>query len=558
MKIVSIIIQAVFVALLLICALAWSPSLSSIIFLVAAVILLPIKPFEEFLEKIKIKLGIRIVVAVILAVIAFMVTPDKAPATAEREAREKNSSSSDDKDKNKDKKDDKKDNKKDDSRDSGNDDAAKQIIGEWHYGDSVAIDRYFDFAEDGTWTMSSQGGETGSGTYKIVDGKKIELKGDYDGTVFTIDNAEQLTDEEGMTLTRVDQNSHSDPGDNDDPADDDNGRTGSSGRSFGGDFTYHPVSEPPKLGNFKDIDKSVFAESAYEIESVVGRWYEDGWLEGYYLELYGNGTWKYFGEEERCGTYTIQNALFYLDECEYGASVAQLSIFYDEDFGTYSASFTNTGPEIMLTRSPKSGKPYFVMEDGCKHCKDLDAFYEEKYPLKELEGSWDPVEEPEETHYFVITAEGIWSYVEDRGAVEVGLLDKPDDNGIYVSEGATWGTIRKFKISDDGYLYIDGLPYEKRVEDAKVPPQGTAGTYMYDDRDGGYIFYDDWTFESTQDSPFDEHGSYLFIGSSMLLYDEDGYRIHSFYQNEYMRTNERHYITNYENDPYGEGLSFVE
>ena len=90
-----------------------------------------------------------------------------------------------------------------------------------------------------------------------------------------------------------------------------------------------------------------------------------------------------------------------------------------------------------------------------------------------------------------------------------------------------------------------------------MPPQGTAGTYMYRDKDGGYTFYDDWTFESTQDSPFKERGSYIFIGDSLLLYDEDGYRIHAFYQSELMRTKFIHYITDYENDVYGENLSFV-
>ncbi|MBP5330362.1 MAG: hypothetical protein J6Y89_00730 [Lachnospiraceae bacterium] len=471
MKKVRTVVQWVFVALFLICALMWCPSFSSIIFLVGAIVLLPIKPFEEFLEKIKLILSIRIVIAVILLVVGFSVTPDLAPASTEKETGQESASSSDDKkdNDNTDKKDNSKDNSKDDSKD---------------------------------------------------DSKN---------------NSKNTDESTGSANIRCD----------------------STERSFGGKFTYHPVSEPPQLGNFKDIDKSVFAESSYEVKSVVGRWYEDGWLEGYYLELYGNGTWKYFGPVERCGTYTIQNALFYLDECEYGTDVAQLSIYYDEDWGAYATSFLNCGPEIILTRTPATGKPYFVMEDGCSHCEDLAAFYKEKYPFRDLAGSWDPVEEPDEYHFFILTAEGVWSYVEERGAAEVGVLEKPDSDGVYTSVGATWDTIRKFKISDDGYLYVDGLPYEKRAEDPHVPPQGTAGTYMYRDKDGGYTFYDDWTFESTQDSPFKERGSYIFIGDSLLLYDEDGYRIHAFYQSELMRTKFIHYITDYENDVYGENLSFV-
>ncbi|MCR5791445.1 MAG: hypothetical protein K6G83_16300 [Lachnospiraceae bacterium] len=479
MKTVKMIIQWVFVALFLICALIWCPSISSIIFVVGAAVLLPIKLVEEFFEKVKLKLGVRVAIAAVLLVVGFFATPESAPAPTGKETKEESISSS--VDKNDSDKDDKKDTSKDDNRNTGESDEP-------------------------------------------------------------IDDSDEPGD---------------DPDDApDEPTGSTSSQSGSSGRSFGGEFIYHPFSEPPQLGNFKDINKAVFAESDFEVEAVVGRWYEDGWLEGYYLELYGNGTWKFFGGEERCGTYTIHNSLFYLDECEYGTDVAQLGIYYDEDWGTYAASFNNCGPEIMLTRTPKSGSPYFVMENGCAHCEDLDAFYKKKYPFADLEGSWDPVEEPDEYHYFILSANGIWSYVEKRGAAEVGLLDKIDSDGTYVSEGATWGTIRRFKIADDGYLYIDGLPYEKRAENPHVPPEGAPGTYMYDEKDGGYTFHDDWTFESTPDSPFDEHGSYLFIGSSLVMYDEDGYRIHKFYQDEYMRL-ERHYITNFEDDPFGEDLSFV-
>ena len=111
MKTVKIIIQSALVALLALCALGWCPSLTSLIFWAAAVLLLPIKPFEDFLAKIKITLVIRIVIAVILAVVAFSVAPDEAPATARKNARENNSSSSSD--------------KKDDKSDEKSDDAAK-------------------------------------------------------------------------------------------------------------------------------------------------------------------------------------------------------------------------------------------------------------------------------------------------------------------------------------------------------------------------------------------------------------------------------------------------
>ena len=494
MKTVKMIIQWVFVALFLICALIWCPSISSIIFLVGAAVLLPIKPVEEFFEKVKLKLGVRVAIAAVLLVVGIFAAPESAPAPTGKETKEESISSS--VDKNDSDKDDKKDTDKDDNRNTGESD---EPVGD--------PDEPIDDPDE------------------------------------PVDNPDEPVD---------------DPDDApDEPTGSTSSQSGSSVRSFGGEFIYHPFSEPPQPGNFKDIDKSVFAESQYEIDSVVGRWYEDGWLEGYCLEIYGNGTWKYFGDEEISGTYTITNMLFVLNECKYGLNVAQLEVFYFDEFGTYTASCTINGPEIFPTRSPKTGHVLFVMEDGCKHCKDLDAFYEAEYPLRDLEGDWYPVEEPDENHYFDMTGEANWSYVSENGAIDSGILDKDDGSGTYVSEGATWGTERTFRISDDGYLYIDGLPYEKHETDETQPPEGAPGTYMFDSKNGGYTFHEDWTFESVEDSPVEEHGSYFFIGDYMLLYDEDGYRIHVFYQNEFMRTRSTHCIMSFENDPSGEYMAFM-
>ena len=226
MKNVKMIVQWVLVAFLLICSLAWSPSFTSVLFILAAVILLPIKQLEEFFEKIKLKFSVRIVMAIILFVLAFAVSPDKAPATARKEAREQSASSSDEKDDSKDEskdskkddskdgskdskkndsKDDKKDSKnndsKDDNNDSSKDDIAEQIIDVWHYG-GRAIDFYYTFYEDGTWALSSDGGAYDNGTYEIVDGKTIKMKGEFNDHTFKIKNADTLEDEEGESLTR--------------------------------------------------------------------------------------------------------------------------------------------------------------------------------------------------------------------------------------------------------------------------------------------------------------------------------------------------------------------
>ncbi|MBP5330361.1 MAG: hypothetical protein J6Y89_00725 [Lachnospiraceae bacterium] len=204
---VKMIVQWLLVAFFGLCALGWMPTLTSAIFILGAVILMPIKPIEDFMQKLKLKLVARVVIAVILMAVAFSVAPDKAPATARKEQRENAASSSDtqnsadDKknssDNNKSSSDDKKDNKKAD-----NSEIKAQISGTWHYGGSVAIDMYYTFYEDGKFEMESENDSKNSGTYEIVDGKMIEMKGSKEDRTFTIKNSEKLADEEGRELTR--------------------------------------------------------------------------------------------------------------------------------------------------------------------------------------------------------------------------------------------------------------------------------------------------------------------------------------------------------------------
>ncbi len=238
MEKVKMVVQWVLVAVFLLCTLLWFPSLSALLFFLGAVVLLPVKQVEEFLAKIQINIVGRIAIALILFVIAFTIAPSESSKTAEKDAKENTASVSDDsnkdsgkkeskkddnkdnnkdtkkddnKDNNKDtnkddnkdsKKDDNKDNKKDNNKTSDNDNAAKQIIGVWTNGSSAAIEMRYTFNEDGTWEMSSEGGDEEEGTYKIVGGKTIELKGAYGNYTFTIDNADQLTDDQGRELTR--------------------------------------------------------------------------------------------------------------------------------------------------------------------------------------------------------------------------------------------------------------------------------------------------------------------------------------------------------------------
>ena len=293
----------------------------------------------------------------------------------------------------------------------------------------------------------------------------------------------------------------------------------------------HPVFTVEEFGNFREIDTTVFEISDFPPEKLVGRWYEDGLLEGYYLELYGNGTWRYYGAEERNGNYWIHNSLCCLDESEFGVTVCQPIMFYDEDDKAYKISLVVSGPEAFITRTDPEDYMCFWREDSCKHCEDLDTYYEEKYPYMELKGNWYPVGDRSGKYYYKITAAAHWAYIIGHEAEEVGVLEEVS-KGSFTSEGGTWGKLKTFKLADDGYMYIDGEAYEK-VEQGSTPPSRSLGTFCYDNGDG-YTFYEDWTFESVTGSSFDEHGTFMFIGDNILLYDDNGYRLHVFYQDEFM------------------------
>ncbi len=212
MKSVKAIVQWILVALLAIMVIAWAPSFASVLFLLGAIILLPISKLEEIHEKINLKLGVRIVIAFLL----FAVGAGAAlNSERQKEAKENVSSSSDTKEKSDDKsdgkfdskKDDKKESKKDskndDKKDNQNEDIRSQIAGTWHYGASAAIDMYFTFKEDGSWEYDSENDDSDSGTYEIVDGNTIKMKGGSEADrIFKIKSTDELIDEYDTSLTR--------------------------------------------------------------------------------------------------------------------------------------------------------------------------------------------------------------------------------------------------------------------------------------------------------------------------------------------------------------------
>ena len=220
---VRMIVQWALVALFAVCGLVWIPSPATVLFFLMAAILLPIKPVENFLSKLKLNFVVRIVIVVVLIVITAKVVASETPSVSQKNSEQNTSSSSDKKDDRKDTtKDDNKNNKwdnikedrqdsksdskndsKNDKKDSGNDDDLKeQIIGTWHYGPSAALDMFYTFNEDGTWEMESENDATNNGTFEIVDGKTIKMKGSTEDRTFTIKNSDELTDEDGKELTR--------------------------------------------------------------------------------------------------------------------------------------------------------------------------------------------------------------------------------------------------------------------------------------------------------------------------------------------------------------------
>ncbi len=208
MKSVKAIVQWILVALLAIMVIAWAPSFASVLFLLGAIMLLPISKLEEIHEKINLKLGVRIVIAFLL----FAVGAGAAlNSERQKEAKENVSSSSDTKEKSDDKSDSKKDDKKeskkdsknDDKKDNQNEDIRSQIAGTWHYGASAAIDMYFTFKEDGSWEYDSENDDSDSGTYEIVDENTIKLKGGSEvDRIFKIKSTDELIDEYDTSLTR--------------------------------------------------------------------------------------------------------------------------------------------------------------------------------------------------------------------------------------------------------------------------------------------------------------------------------------------------------------------
>ena len=199
MKIFSIVIRCIMIAMFLFCAGARWPTLSSVLFLLAAVLVLPIKPFDEALTKKKMKPLLRGIIAFVIFVIGLKLTPEMAPATAARLEREnaaaREASEAEEED-------DKEDDDLPDSLEDHDsfDTREETIIGTWVYAETPAVPVVYEFCEDGTWSMSSEGRKLDQGTYEVVNDVKVAMKGDHDDYELMIFDMYVLYDEEGREL----------------------------------------------------------------------------------------------------------------------------------------------------------------------------------------------------------------------------------------------------------------------------------------------------------------------------------------------------------------------
>ena len=176
-KTVKLAVQWVLAVLFFLLAFAWMPSLMGLIYLVAIVIILPIKPLENFCEKHNIKFGMRIVAIVICFVIGFILFMNGRGES-------------------------------DPYSGGGGGNAAVQssdvnITGTWVYVEETAVDMDYKFNSDGSWKFSSEGGANNEGTYEIVDGV-IKAHGMYsdEPLEFKIISNKEIEDSTGRRLKK--------------------------------------------------------------------------------------------------------------------------------------------------------------------------------------------------------------------------------------------------------------------------------------------------------------------------------------------------------------------
>ncbi len=418
-------------------------------------------------------------------------------------------------------------------------DALLPYVGIWASGDSLV---WWQFYDDGSWLKADlRSGEVVSGTTDVWDGwlDLYDDAGEARGTVRLTDDGELTDDAEFFYWQDMERLPFIE--------DDAGGAVTDPGLHSGRqDIDYQPVFAGPVTGNFTDIDKNVFRDSDYSPENIVGRWYEDGWSNGYYFDIYGDGTWRFCGEETVCGIYTISYSTINLMDAFYGVNVGQIYM-YDDDGPVLSFSAFHTG-EMFIRARTLDGTLRCRRASESKLCSDLEDYYAKKYPYAWLKGDWYPVGNHSRKHCFEIGGDGRWGEIINNSAIEIGTVELTGP-GSFKAEGANTGAVKTFKYTGDGYLYIDGEPYEKVAGSRfEIPSETLTGRFLYYDTakdkysDRGYVLNSDWTFRSLPDSASAEHGVFIVVGDYVNLYDESGRYIRQLFQDVYLAEGKELYV----------------
>lgn len=301
------------------------------------------------------------------------------------------------------------------------------------------------------------------------------------------------------------------------------------------EFGYHPVYDFKGTGNFTDIKDGLWETGGYDPHEFVGKWYEDGFTNGYYIELYGDGTWQLFADTILKGYYDVwENGIVDFTEGGYGVPFGQGYIYESEDFGENIIALTLFGESMVNFRTPESPIK-FVSTRRSSECDDLDSYYRTEYPFMDYQGTWYPLGETEAQNFYEILGSGNWAQEKGgQGMLEVGILEDIG-GGKFTSVGANFGEEYLFEYPGDGYMYINGEPYELEEGEDKRYKYIVDTFLYYDDEndtytDRGYEFFEDRTFNSLPGNEKEEHGIYFFLDDNLLLYDENGYRLHLFSQ----------------------------
>ncbi len=334
---------------------------------------------------------------------------------------------------------------------------------------------------------------------------------------------------------------------------DDISETGSvdSYNYYDDDFIYKPVLDYTGNGNFEDITFD-FGDSYYQAD-VVGRWYEDCFSNGYYIDIYGNGTWQYNGEKTINGTYDVGPSAMWLTDSMYGLDVI-FAYYVREDDMLYLA-FVNEA--VVTPRMERVDSYSFCRLDACTECEDIEAYYAKADEMEAIAGKWIPESDELGNYAIKISAGGSWSEWKNGISNECGLLtDK--GNGQYEASEANAGGTRYFEIKD-GHLYYDGYSYV--VSGNKMgegpAPIGVLGKWLlYNDAtdetfDEGFILNKDWTFSQFEGEETIMTGRFIILDDKILFYDNDGNQVYvmrqdSFLEGKYIST----YDENYENVDY--------